>query len=145
MEIILYKNLDSDNQINKNLSDPKSIPIRLKRDIDIIRPEIVLSVIPDVDYLEYNYCHIPLLNRFYFIDSVESINNKMYVFRCTCDVLETYKSDVLNTKARLKRSIKNGDYMSVQIDESVIKSISLHNSNVQIGTDETIILTSVGE
>ena len=144
MKIILYKNIDSDNTLNKTLTEPLEIPINLKNDIDIINPEIRLMNTSNHDYLEYNYCHIPMLNRYYFIESMDALNPKITTLRCSCDVLTTYKDDILQCSARLKRNIRSGDYMNVPLNESVIKNITKYDADVQIGTDESIILTSIG-
>ena len=142
--LILYKNKSSDNTLNKELTDPLNIRIILKRDIDITNPELTLRDIEGYDLTEYNYCEITELNRFYFIDSIETVTSEINLFRCTCDVLSTYKLDILQCNARLKRSLKTGDYMSLQLDESVIKNVSTYASNVSLTTDKTIILTTVG-
>ena len=142
--LILYKNKSSDNTLNKTLTEPLEIRVILKRDIDLTNPELILRDIIGYDLTEYNYCEISELNRFYFIDSIESITNETNLFKCTCDVLSTYKLDILQCNARLKRSLKTGDYMSLQLDESVKKNVETFNSNVSLTTDKTIILTTVG-
>ena len=142
--LILYKNKSSDNTLNKTLTEPLEIRVILKRDIDLTNPELILRDVIGYDLTEYNYCEISELNRFYFIDSIESITNETNLFKCTCDVLSTYKLDVLQCNARLKRSLKTGDYMSLQLDESVKKNVETFNSNVSLTTDKTIILTTVG-
>ena len=142
--LILYKNKSSDNTLNKTLTEPLEIRVILKRDIDLTNPELILRDVIGYDLTEYNYCEISELNRFYFIDSIESITNETNLFRCTCDVLSTYKLDILQCNARLKRSLKTGDYMSLQLDESVKKNVETFNSNVSLTTDKTIILTTVG-
>ena len=142
--LILYKNKSSDNTLNKKLTDPLNIRIILKRDIDITNPELTLRDIEGYDLTEYNYCEITELNRFYFIDSIETVTSEINLFRCTCDVLSTYKLDILQCNARLKRSLKTGDYMSLQLDESVKKNVETFASDVSLTTDKTIILTTVG-
>ena len=43
MDIILYKTVDSPNTINKTLTDPLTLEINLKKDTNIINPELVLN------------------------------------------------------------------------------------------------------
>ena len=62
-----------------------------------------------------------------------------------CDVLETYKADVLASKARFNRAIKTGDYYNANVDQSTLKTITKHESNVSIADQSAMILTSVGE
>src|SRR5574344_1318486 len=114
IDLILYSINDGDNVINKNLVNGVTIPINLKQGFDIINPDIVLNG----DYRGFNYAHIPSLNRFYFINNVEQLNLRLVKLNMTCDVLETYKADILNSVARFKRNIKTGDFENISIDYS---------------------------
>lgn len=142
--LILYKNKSSDNTLNKTLTEPLEIRVILKRDIDLTNPELILRDIEGYDLTEYNYCEITELKRFYFIDSIESITNETSLFRCTCDVLSTYKTDILQCNARLKRSLKTGDYMNISLDESIIKNVDTYVSDVTLSSESTVILSTVG-
>lgn len=146
MKLYLYSVNDGDNVINKSLGNPIEIDIVLKSDTDIINPVILLETISGVDFSEFNYCHIPELNRYYFITTIQNVNNRLWNLHCECDVLMTYKQDIINSNARLWRGIKTGDYANIVVDTSVIKSVSKHESDVSIDESErTIILTVVGE
>ena len=144
MELNLYKCSDGDNVINKTLTEKLTINITLKRDVNITAPQIILMNDNGAFFNKYNYAEIPELGRFYFIDSVTSLNNKMESLALRCDVLETYKADVLASKARFMRGIKTGDYIAANIDYSVIKTITKIESNGGFTGNPTMILTSVG-
>ena len=144
MELNLYKCSDGDNVINKTLTEKLSINITLKRDVNITAPQIILLNDNGAFFNQFNYAEIPELQRFYFIDSVTSLNNKMESLALRCDVLETYKADVLASKARFMRRLKTGDYISANIDYSVIKTITKIESNSGFTGNPTMILTSVG-
>ena len=101
MQLILYVTEDAKNVINKTLTNPVSMNINLKRDINIIMPEIVLNG----DFGGFNYAHIPDFNRFYFVDSVEQLNLKMVKLSLICDVLETYKTTILNSDCLYKTKV----------------------------------------
>lgn len=141
IDLILYSINDGDNVINKNLVNGVTIPIHLKQGLDIINPDIVLNG----DYRGFNYAHIPSLNRFYFINNIEQLNLRLVKLNMTCDVLETYKTDILNSKARFKRNIKTGDFENVDIDSSIKKTITLVYSDVKISYDDKIIMATIGE
>ena len=146
MKLFLYSVNDGDNVINKSLGKSIEIDMMLKSDTDIINPVILLETISGVDFTEFNYCHIPELGRYYFISSIQNINNRLWNLHCECDVLMTYKQDIINSNARLWRNIKTGDYANIVVDTSVIKTVSKHESDVSIDESErTIILTVVGE
>ena len=144
MELNLYKCSDGDNVINKTLTDKFTVNINLKRDVNITAPQIILLNDNGAFFNAFNYAEIPELGRFYFIDSVTSLNNKMESLLLRCDVLETYKADILASKARFMRGLKTGDYIAANIDYSVIKTITKIESNSGFTGNPTMILTSVG-
>ena len=140
IDLILYSINDGDNVINKNLVNGVTIPIHLKQGFDIINPDIVLNG----DYRGFNYAHIPSLNRFYFINNVEQLNLRLVKLNMTCDVLETYKADILNSNARFKRNIKTGDFENISIDYSNKTTSVKHVSNGTPLQGETMIIAVLG-
>lgn len=145
MDLNLYVVNDSDNVINKTMTGKVTISINLKRDVDISSPSLVLLDGLGVNYSDFNYAEIPELGRFYFVNNVQRLNHKMIQVDLVCDVLETYKSDVLASRARFYRNIKTGDYFAGNVDQSTLKTITKHLSGVTIGNEQSMILTSVGE
>lgn len=140
IDLILYSINDGDNVINKNLVNGVTVPINLKQGFDIITPDIVLNG----DYRGFNYAHIPSLNRFYFINNVEQLNLRLVKLNMTCDVLETYKADILNSNARFKRNIKTGDFENISIDYSNKTTSVKHVSNGAPLDGETMIIAVLG-
>lgn len=138
MELILYRTLDNANVINKVLTDPVTVNITLKNDVNIINPEIVLSG----DFRGYNYAHIPELNRFYFIESFEQINLRFGKLFMSCDVLETYKADILNCTGTIKRDIQAGDYGDINAN-STVNVITTHKADVTLTLENNIVLTTL--
>lgn len=138
MNLILYRTLDNANVINKVLTDPLTVNITLKNDVNIINPEIVLSG----DFRGYNYAHIPELNRFYFIKSFEQINLRFGKLFMSCDVLETYKADILNCSGTIKRDIQAGDYGEVNAN-STVNDITTHKADVKLTLENNIVLTTL--
>lgn len=144
MQLFLYTISEPENKIDKTLPIPYEMNIRLKGDTDLTNPVFLLSEVLGIDYLDFNYCYIPELKRYYFIKSIDSVNAKMWRLSCECDVLMSYKADILASRSRLRRNIKNGDYLNTSIDSSILKTVSLHKSDVTIGNEKTLILTTVG-
>ena len=144
MDLKLYVVNDSDNVINKNMTNKVTININLKRDVDISSPSLILLDSQGVNYSDFNYAEIVELGRFYFVNSVTSLNSKMIQMELSCDVLETYKSELLNSRARFYRQIRTGDYVQGNIDVSEIKTVSTHVSNQGLTDGTAIILTTVG-
>lgn len=140
MKMYLYHVNDAENVINKTLVNGLELDINLKSSVDIVNPEIVLNG----DFRGYNYAHLPDLNRYYFIDRIEQLNLKLVKLNLSCDVLETYKDDILNSNARFKRNIKNGDYQNISIDYSNQTISTNYNSDGLPMDGNTMIISTIG-
>lgn len=138
MDIILYKTVDSPNTINKTLTDPLTLEINLKKDTNIINPELVLNG----DFRGFNYAHIPELNRYYFINSMEQLNFTLVKLYLECDVLETHKADILNSPCKFNADIKAGDYMNFSGSSNFTQD-SESFSNVEIDLTPSIIISTI--
>lgn len=144
MNLNLFKTDDSDNVINKTLTNKLNITINLKRDVDIISPRLIIRNTQAININAFNYCQIEELNRFYFIRSINNMGGNLWEVICECDVLETYKTDIISSRARYYRNLKTGDYVQGNIDFSEVKKISEHASDKGLGDGTAIILTTVG-
>lgn len=144
MELRLYNTLDSDNVINKTLTRIYTMNIKIKDTISITNPILILSKVDKLNYFECNYCFLSGLNRYYFIREIEVLNNNNYRFILECDVLESFKNDILNSYAEYKRKVKQGDYLQVNNINDVRKEIDIYESNVSLNGDKSIIFSSIG-
>lgn len=144
MKLILYSIDDDSNVINKTLGVGLEIDIEIRAQDDISNVVLMLAKINGVDFKKFNYCFIDGFDRFYFIDSISNVNGLLWKLNLSCDVLETYKADILASKARLKRNLKTGDYVDGQIDMTVNKSVMVYKSDKGFTGDKTIILTTLG-
>ena len=144
MELKLYAVNDGVNVINKTKTLKTTIEINLKRDVDIINPRLILIPNLPTGFSGINYAEIPLLNRFYFVDSITNISGTLWQLDLSCDVLETYKADILASKARFYRNLKAGDYFDTALESSHITTVAKYVSNKGISDSETIIMTTVG-
>lgn len=140
IDLILYSINDGDNVINKNLVNGVNVPIHLKQGFDIINPDIVLNG----DYRGFNYAHIPSLNRFYFINNIEQLNLRLVKLNMSCDVLETYKSEILNLNAIFIRDSKDGDYVNIEASSDNM-IINTFKSDITLEHDSNIVLTTVSK
>lgn len=101
MLIYLYTNKDSNNVINKTLENEIEKDITLKDRVNIMNPIIRLK---DSTPIDNNYCYIPNFNRYYFIEEVIFVNKEIQEIYLSCDVLETYKDDILNSESIISKS-----------------------------------------
>ena len=144
MELKLYAVNDGENVINKTMTLKTTMEINLKRDVDIINPRLILIPNLPTGFSGINYAEIPLLNRFYFVDSITNISSTLWQLDLSCDVLETYKADILASNARLYRNLKPGDYFNTGLDTSYSTTVFKYTSDKGISDTETLILTSIG-
>ena len=139
MQATFYKTLDNKNVINKTLTSPLNVELKLRDNQDVIAPVLKMSV----NVTPYNYCYIPYFNRFYFVEKIEK-QGKLFIVGLYCDVLESYKSGILSSNARFKRNLKTGDYMTINIERSELKTIQKVNGNFTLGNYKNLILTTIG-
>ena len=145
MQLYLYKTNDLNNVVDKILTNETALNINLKRDTDILRPTIQLMKVAGIDFKQFNYAHIPDLNRFYFINVVESINNNVDVLYLEVDVLMSYNAEI---KAGIKTYIadvsptyKADNIYSANSDKNTIVKIE---SDVTLQKAQSIIITTLG-
>lgn len=144
MQLVLYKNLSSDNTINKDLTDGTVFNINLKRETDILNPDLFLVRLTGIDYNDYNYAEIVELKRFYFINSISSVNASLFKLECSTDVLETYKAEILAGSGVMRRPVKTGDYGEVELDVSGKFLVSEYISDVILEPSDKSILSVLG-
>lgn len=142
MELILYKTTDDDNVINKELEFFKSININLKDNVNVTNPDLKLRLNVD-DVKNFNYAEIDLLNRKYFVRDIQNLNNDVWLVRLECDVLETYKDDILNSKASVTRNIGVGDYQDISQEFEVKRDVHIYESNRTLNKEKTMILSTI--
>lgn len=141
MQVILYKNLSSDNVINKELTEPLTIDINLRGDFNIIRPELILN---GSVYTDYNYLEIPSLNKKYILNNFSSVGNTLYKYSFIIDVLETYYNEFKSIDCLLYRSLKDGDNINVNLDSNLISSRTEHKNDVELLESTKAVLITVG-
>ena len=103
-KIILYKYSGDSRKVDKNLSDGLELTGNFA-DVDTRTPSLLISC--SINLLTYNYCYIPSLKRYYFIDTIVVRGNNKYYLRFTCDVLYTYKNEILASTGLIVRGGNN--------------------------------------
>lgn len=98
----IYKNTSDNITVNKNISQLGSnLTLSMKEDTDIINPTIFIS--RTINMKTANYLYIQDLNRYYFINSIET-SQQYYILHCTVDVLMSYKGQILSQWAIVSRN-----------------------------------------
>lgn len=91
MIVKVYNNKSNKNIVNKKIEVIQEISFDFKDDSDITNPILILQ-----SYKQGNYCYIPDLNRYYYIDKIELMNGGFYKLYLEIDVLMSYKDEIIN-------------------------------------------------
>ena len=144
MDLKLYHTLDNENVINKTLTLIHTMKIKLKDTVSVTNPILILSEVAGVNYFRCNYCYLSEFNRYYFIRDIEVMSTKNYRLQLEVYVLESFKEDILNSVAEVRRGIKQGDYYQTNPKVETLKEIDIYSSEVTLGTSKNIILSTIG-
>ena len=118
MQIKLYNNQNVKNSINKVLQNEIVLNGTLKEPSSILSPQI--KVVKQDDILLKNYCYIEKFKRYYFIENITVENNNFLTLDLSVDVLESFKTDILNSTQVIGRQENSFDLKIVD-SESIIK------------------------
>lgn len=103
MTIVLYNNTSEKNVLNKAgyLTQVTSLTGTLRSGTNLVDPEIVveLATLPT-----FNYAYITEFNRYYFVRNITNINNKLWSVSLHCDVLYSFKDDILDMQCEAERN-----------------------------------------
>ena len=97
------------NTVNKQFGDFTAIGGDLRQTFDVLRPTVTLRKQP---LPTFNYCHIPDLGRYYFVDRVSFEGNNVYELVLRVDVLKTYETQILAATGRVSEAEKPDPYIS---------------------------------
>ena len=142
MKLKTYKTNDTNNTINKNLTDLEEYDITLKNPENVINPTIVLN---HRAKFTQNYAYIPAFSRYYFIRDITRVNRDLVQLRLEVDVLETYKEDILNSEGNISRNKEYNKYYDgggfLSEDR---KHHTKHYSDITPEFEETVLMTMIG-
>lgn len=74
---------------------------------DVLNPILKLESI----VLDKNYVHIPAFNRYYFVQTPETINGMHTLLHCSVDVLMTYKDEIKELDAYISRNEFDANFL----------------------------------
>lgn len=104
MNILLYKTTNANNDLNKTISDKVELVGTLREASSIIVPSILIQSNP----IGYNYAYIPEFGRYYYIKNITAFRKGAYIVDLKCDVLMTFREEILNMSGIVSR-LTNGD------------------------------------
>lgn len=110
MQVTFYNYTGANNVINKDLGEPTLIECNMEVATTQINPVVRVTFEDEIapSTLDYNYCIVTLgnINYPYFIDlnNVVNIGKGIFNVPMTLDLLEFYKTKILNSTAIIERS-----------------------------------------
>lgn len=91
-----------------------------------------------------NYVGIPDFKRYYYIEHIEPLNNKLSRFYLTTDLLMTYQNEILNNEV-LITATEEPSYFSNSLPTSRKLINDKYVSNVSLPDGKTKVLTTIGD
>jgi len=112
----LYQNNAEVNRVNKDdyLELVGTIYGTFKDITSITNPSILI----ESDYIQFNYVYISELHRWYFVEEVIMVKNRLWQVRLKVDVLMTYKYEIGQQQAYIARN--EFDYNPDIIDSEIV-------------------------
>lgn len=132
MQIKLYTTKSERNRLTKVLNNEVTLTGNLERACDIVNPIIVLEY--DATLATKNYVYIADYGRYYFISNIVFDDETMIIYM-HCDVLMSFRADILASIARVIRSASNYDVMIV--DNMIINKANTRTYQRKIGNGFT--------
>lgn len=87
----LYKVTNQPNELTKALNNAVIVNGSFRS--EIYSMDVIVEI--ESNTYDFNYVHIPSLNKYYFLQNLVHVNAKIIRMQLHCDVLMTYKSDIL--------------------------------------------------
>lgn len=117
MQINLYTYNGERNRINKGdyISNNFVLEGDIKKATSVKNIVIEIEKTNPVIY-NYNYMYIDEFKRWYFIDDIVNIHNKIWEIHASVDVLYTYRQDILKSRAIVDK-IENESAANLYLDD----------------------------
>lgn len=112
MEMRFYNTSSENNRIGKTLENEHTLTGTFKGEVDMQAPVFAVQA----DLLNYNYCYIPALERYYFVDKIEITRMGLFTVYLKIDVLETYKDAIKKLKVVVSSSSNSNPYYNGYIN-----------------------------
>lgn len=137
----LYTTKTPNNTIGKVLENEIEYNIKFKSQADRTKPVVVLM---SETMIDFNYAYIPDFKRYYFVESIEVTPNKIYNISLRCDVLESFKNDILESSGFVNQQTTPNKYYNSDYQTEIKKEVDVIKSNVTLDTTKSTILVTIG-
>lgn len=107
MQIQILTTSSPNNYLNKTIESIGTYDCVFKEDSSILNPTIIIENVSLSILKNANYCYIQTFGRYYYISNVEIMRGKIVKFTLRCDVLMSFKNDILSNNAIVLRQENN--------------------------------------
>lgn len=144
MTVTLYTINDDPKKFPKTLPEQGTDLTGYIRDqsVDLMRPELTVTGSPGAGF---NYAYIADFHRYYFVDPPITIRTDLVILPMRCDVLQTYKDQIITAPVIVERSA--GKYNTYIADPKRVFYQDRLNQYVTIadlGDPASIVMVTVG-
>lgn len=110
MEIYFYSCSSEKERLVKTLENETEYEGNFRNEVNVINPVLQIATDSMDLYTILNYAYIPDLNRYYFIDRVESYRTGVITVYLSIDVLYTYADAIKELQAIVSNDTNNPYY-----------------------------------
>ena len=116
MTITLFNNASPANFVKKSLTEIGAISGNIRNPSSIIDPVITIERDSPIGF---NYAYMPDFSRYYFVTGISTEVNGLIAVSMHVDVLMTYKSQIANATAVIKRQ---ENVFNLYLDDGIYKA-----------------------
>lgn len=147
MVITLYKNNSERNCVTKILTNPLILNGTLRQKTSIKAP--IITIAGDENIPFFNYAYIEDFARYYFITDIKSVRNGIWEISFLCDVLMSFKNDILNAYAVIDQTQEYDIYNYLSSDTFIASvkdktDIINFSGSSLLSSGEYILITAGG-
>lgn len=145
IKVTLYNYNGNRNTVNKKLVGGVECVGAIRDDTNVLYPVLTIRV---NDIINANYCYIPTLGRYYFIDSITYLSSDKATLKLSVDVLKSYEREILQASGTVTQSDKPDKYSSnretIYNRKPNFEKIEFPNKNLFNDTGTMIMITIKG-
>ena len=147
MEIKLYTNTSPRKKIIKSLNNLKELNGTFRSQASAMSPTFTIE--SGYEIMQYNYCYIPIFNRYYYINKIKALRNNLFELELTCDVLMSNADAILSNAAIIDKVEQNESAYLYINDGSYVNTNRMKNSIINypqgfLDNGEFILITAGG-
>lgn len=145
IKVTLYNYNGNRNTVNKNLVGGIECVGAIRDETNVLYPVLTIRV---QGIINANYCYIPTLGRYYFIDSITYLSSDKATLKLSVDVLKSYENEILQASATVTQTDNPDKYSSnretIYNRKPNFEKIEFPNKNLFNDTGTMIMVTIKG-